>query len=168
MVRKLVVIGISLLLLLVIPAEAGENVQRCHLETQECIEKRVESHKRRGWAGIVSSDLTESGSYWVIRKVYEKSPAGEAGLQVGDVIYKINGIPVVAKNSKKLQALNEVNIKQGDTLEYVVDRNGERLIVSLNTVQMPLDILATYIGSHLMELHLTPGEEPVQKRAAQH
>lgn len=58
----------------------------------------------------------------VIKKVWEDSPAQQAGLLPGDLIEKINGKPV--KIAAQVQKLVESS-RVGDTLEIQINRNGK-------------------------------------------
>ena len=70
----------------------------------------------------LSEVLTENGAF---------SPAAKAGLRVGDVIYKVNEIPV-----ETISELNEiVNKSKGKTLQFEIGRGGERLKVDVQPVK---------------------------------
>lgn len=55
----------------------------------------------------------------VVARVAPSSPAGQAGLQVGDVIQKVDGVPV--NSARELQAIVR-NHKTGDDLHFLVAR----------------------------------------------
>ncbi len=62
-----------------------------------------------------------------ILAVVTDSPAGEAGLQPGDIVLEANGTPV-----RSVQALVEfTDAHRGERIELLVDRNSERLTFSL-------------------------------------
>ncbi len=88
----------------------------------------------------------------VVTDVVLNSPAQKAGLKVGDVIVKYNGQPVPDSSSvkspddvepkkayeKAFQALSK-DIKPGDTVEIVVERDGKP--VTLSAVAVTRDVL---------------------------
>ena len=70
------------------------------------------------------------GAY--VRNVIEYSPAEKAGIKVGDIIVKADG--------KTVSSYNELNTiknshKIGDTIEIVVNRNGEEKTFTLTLVE---------------------------------
>ncbi|NIR36074.1 MAG: PDZ domain-containing protein, partial [Actinobacteria bacterium] len=52
----------------------------------------------------------------------------EAGIQLGDVVLKVNGIP--ASERDRLRE-SFAGMRSGDTLEVEVDRDGEPMTVSI-------------------------------------
>jgi hypothetical protein len=79
--------------------------------------------------------------------VEEGSPAEAAGMQLGDVIILNGGID--ANNNKELS--HRERAKAGDVREYVVDRNGEEVTLSLtfselNQKDKSLNMVALVIG----------------------
>ena len=96
----------------------------------------------RPYIGISGTDITDEtikaypsaklvkGAY--VRSVSEYSPAEKAGIKVGDIIIKADGQNVTSYNE-----LNTIknNHKVGDTIELVVNRNGEQKTFSLTLVE---------------------------------
>jgi S1-C subfamily serine protease len=58
----------------------------------------------------------------LVMRVFDNSPADQAGLQRGDIIQKINGVAI--KEASKVQELVEANAV-GSVLELEVNRNGQ-------------------------------------------
>lgn len=96
----------------------------------------------RPYIGISGTDITDDtikaypaaklvkGAY--VRNVIEYSPAEKAGIKVGDIIVKADG--------KTVSSYNELNTiknshKIGDTIEIVVNRNGEEKTFTLTLVE---------------------------------
>lgn len=96
----------------------------------------------RPYIGISGTDITDDtikaypaaklvkGAY--VRNVIEYSPAEKAGIKVGDIIVKADG--------KAVSSYNELNTiknshKVGDTIEIVVNRNGEEKTFTLTLVE---------------------------------
>lgn len=67
-----------------------------------------------------------------VREVTENSPAQEAGIQAGDIIYKVNGKRVRSFEdlSFKISGINSTN-KSSEKIDIIVKRNGELLSFSL-------------------------------------
>lgn len=93
---------------------------------------------RRGWLGVVISDftpdaaeslgITEITSGILISGVSEDSPAAAAGIQVGDVIWRWNGVRV--ENRRELQQ-NVARADIGTAVPVDVLRNGETVTLQV-------------------------------------
>ncbi|MCK0178879.1 PDZ domain-containing protein [Flavobacteriaceae bacterium S0862] len=76
-----------------------------------------------------------TGDDWSVLNVEEGSPAHAAGLQVGDVIKSTGGIAVT--DTKALSARERAAI--GETREFVIERNGEEVILQFTYTALPDD-----------------------------
>ncbi|MDD6483788.1 MAG: trypsin-like peptidase domain-containing protein [Clostridiales bacterium] len=67
-----------------------------------------------------------------IANVQENTGAAEAGMQVGDMIISVDG-----KNVKSADEINEIRDtkKPGDTMDFIVSRNGEKLELSVKLTE---------------------------------
>jgi len=129
-------------------AMAGE-YKKCTLSTQECLNMMAAKMKNSGWVGIEMDRDEETGTL-TVTKVIPGSPAEAAGLQSGDVLYALYGIQIAPENEEKLmQARKEW--KPGQSVEYTIKRNGEDRQVQLTLAPMPADVLAQWIGQHMLE-----------------
>jgi serine protease Do len=65
----------------------------------------------------------------IIVHVESGSPAAEAGLSAGDIIVEIDRKPI-----KGVNAFNRLlaEVKEGDTILFLVDRGGMTIFVTLN------------------------------------
>ena len=68
----------------------------------------------------------------VVNKLVAASPAAKSGLKVGDVIEKVNGVPIAGASARKLYS-NFGSIKRGQKVILDVNRKG---------VPMPITIVA--------------------------
>lgn len=68
-----------------------------------------------------------------IVQVKAGSPAETAGMQVGDVMKSYDGILVTDSKSFSKRGRTEI----GDTIEIVVDRNGEEKVLQVTYIQLP-------------------------------
>lgn len=71
----------------------------------------------------------------VIAKVGDGSPAANAGLQIGDVVDKIDGVTV--KTSKEVQTVVRKH-KPGDTLNFLIRRDGAMQSISVKIGEYPI------------------------------
>jgi len=107
----------------------------------------------RGWLGIRHQALTtDMAAYWgldvtggiVINEVIKNSPAETAGLQVGDVIVRVNGKPVSVDREENLPVFQReiAEMLPGESVELGILRPGENgpetltLIVTLGHAPM--------------------------------
>lgn len=72
-----------------------------------------------------------------ISMVLRDSPAGKAGLQVGDIVVSVDGVKLESENS--LSRLIQKK-KVGDTIAIEIDRNGEQKNMKITLEEMPEDL----------------------------
>jgi C-terminal processing protease CtpA/Prc len=103
---------------------------------------------QRGYMGLEFDKATD-GQY-VVKKVIESAPAARAGFQPGDVILVVNG----ARWSDE-RAMNKLNWGIGSKMSILVQRAGEKKTLNLTLGRMPEEVMAQYIGAHMLENHVT-------------
>lgn len=130
------------------PAPAGGPGTKCPFATQDCLDKMTKQLKNTGWIGIELDD--SSSDRFRVTKVVPKSPAEEAGLQPGDVLTAANGKPISPTNPEALQKA-KADWTPGGTLQLTVLRDGAERRVAVKLAPMPADVLARYIGEHMLE-----------------
>jgi len=143
---------------------AGEPVKKCTYSTQECLNHMAESMKASGWIGIEYDIDEKTGESSVIR-VIPGSPAEKAGMQAGDVLLVMGGIEISEKNHEAIMKARK-EWKPGKTVTYTIKRDGSRLQISVVLGEWPADLLARYIGEHMLE-HAeaeSPGSPPPPKK----
>lgn len=100
--------------------------------------------------------LTEDGRIEIAR-VYEDSPAAEAGLQAGDSIVAVNGTTVSGESAKTLnEAVQLIQGEDGTKVELTVLRDGEA--IDVDAVRAPVNISYveySLIGSEVGYLNLS-------------
>jgi predicted metalloprotease with PDZ domain len=120
--------------------------EKCPYTTQDCLNHMASRLKASGWIGIEYEPA--QGGTITVQKVVPGSPAEKAGLQPGDLLFSINGVEIRNENN---QALMKIDRRPGQTLHYVVKRNGAAKPVDIVLGQWPADLLAKYIGEHMLE-----------------
>ncbi len=102
-----------------------------------------QKHVSRGWMGVAIQNVTEKlAKYYgigetkgvYIAKVYEGDPADKAGIQVGDVIIKINNKKI---NSSRDLSLTVANHLVGETIKVKLIRNGDKKTVKVKLGKRP-------------------------------
>ena len=140
-------IGVLVGLLLAVPVLAGNSGKKCAQPVHECLNAMVAKLKSSGFIGVELDDTVKKGAL-IVKKVIEGTPAEAAGFQVGDEFYAINGIKV--DYSKPNETLQKVMVP-GNAVTCTVKRNGADLQFKITLVPMPADLMAKYIGEHMME-----------------
>ncbi len=142
---------LGLAALLAAPAFAGHS--KCNYDTQECLDKMAAHMKNSGWVGLELEE-SEMGGYEVA-KVIPGSPAEEAGIRSGDVLFAMNGIEIAEENEEALMEVKK-GLSPGKSLDYTIKRDGYDRQVTVTLAPMPADLLARYVGEHMLD-HATAG-----------
>ncbi len=145
--RRMLIGLCALALIAAIPAIAGEH-GKCKYNTQECLDMMAAKLKKTGWLGM-ELDYKQAKKNLYVEKVIPGSPAEKAGLKPGDVIKALNGV----EHSEKNKAMKEEwkNIVPGKQATFTIERDGEEKVVQLMPVTMPADVLAKWIGEHMVQ-----------------
>jgi C-terminal processing protease CtpA/Prc len=72
------------------------------------------------------------------------------GIQPGDVLVAMNGIELSEANGEKLMQ-DKKNWKPGSSVNWTMKRNETDRKVAITLAPMPADILAQYIGQHMLD-----------------
>lgn len=148
LLRPLLLLSVLLLALLglgVAPAFAG-GAPCPDLDECPCVMELTENLVNKGWVGIRMDD--ESGR-WTLVEIFPESPALRAGLQKGDVLVELEGVPYVEERKEELHGIY-MSKGPGDSLEYVIERDGEEKTVRLELARMPNKLLALWLGEKIL------------------
>ena len=121
---------------------------KCPYATQDCLNHMASRLQASGWIGI-EYEPEESGVI-TVQRVVPGSPAEKAGLAPGDVLYSINGVEIRKGNDEAMKKA-KVDYRPGQTIHYIVKRNGAPKPIDIVLGQWPADLLAKYIGEHMLE-----------------
>ncbi|MDJ0763526.1 MAG: PDZ domain-containing protein [Myxococcota bacterium] len=146
-----VVIAVVVGLMLAPPVLAGDKHKhkKCDQPVQDCLNGMVEKLKTTGFIGVELDDgkKGKKGEALIVTKVIPGSPAEKAGIAVGDELYALNGIKFDKKNHEAMAKVK----KPGKTVTCTIKRNGANRKFKLTLAPMPADLLAKYIGEHMMD-----------------
>lgn len=138
-----IAIPAALALLMPVVALAGE---KCPYSTQECLDYMANKMKDSGWVGVELDDSDPAA--WPVTRVIEDSPAEAAGIQVGDVLVAINGIPM---SERERMAEAREAWKPGSDVTWTMTRGTSPRDLQITLGRMPADVLAKFIGQHMLE-----------------
>ena len=132
----------------------GKEKEYCSYEVEDCVKAMKDKLSQRGWVGINMETDEEAGGV-VLTWIAPDSPAEEAGLEKGDLLTSLNGIPYDEDNEDQLRKEYK-SFRPGSTATYGIERAGEAMKISVQLAEMPEEILAKWIGEHVLHYH---GEE---------
>jgi S1-C subfamily serine protease len=146
-----------------LPVLAGGDKHKCDYDAQSCLAKTAESWKDRGWVGI-EMDLDEETGIYTVNRVVADSPAYSSGFQIGDVLLSVDGDKLTAKKEKahdeeKAKAKAKKKKSKSDwvpgrRVTYTVKRNGNEKEIYVTLGSMPKQVLAQWVGNHMLEYHM--------------
>ena len=138
----------ALVALIATTASAGEGKQ-CSYATQECLDKMAAKMQGSGWVGVELEGI-ENAPGNLVAGVIEGSPAEAAGLKSGDILLAINSVELTDENMEKIGAMWKESAP-GQKVVWTIQRDGAERQVNLVLGRMPADILARYVGKHMLE-----------------
>lgn len=147
--RSKLLLGIGLAIASALPSAAGDYGKKCSEPTQVCLDHMATRMKNSGWVGV-ELDVDETTGVMTVTKVVSGSPAEASGIQPKDVLYALNGVRIAKENNEELMKARK-EWKPGQAVTYTIKRNGTDRQVSLTLAPMPADVLARYIGQHMLE-----------------
>ena len=152
--RHLWLLILVIAVIAVLPAFAGGDHGKCKYSTQDCLDHMAIKMKSSGWVGVeLDTDLAQG---YAVTKVFPGSPAEAAGIQAGDVLVALNGVPITRDNEDALMKARK-DWKPGQNVTYTIKRNGSERQVPLTLATWPADALAKVVGQHMLE-HAGNGE----------
>lgn len=139
---------VALAIALAMPAWAHSG-EKCTRPTQECLDYMATNLKNSGWIGV-ELDTDEDTGARVVKKVVPNSPAEGAGIRPGDILVSMNGTKLAKGNEDAIMKAKK-DMKPGQTVTYVISSNGLDKKVEMTLAPMPADVMAAYIGQHMLE-----------------
>jgi len=141
-----------LVLISIAPASALAGEGGCKGSTQDCLNKMAAELRDRGWVGL-ELDHGASGEM-TVQRVVEDSPAAAAGFRPGDVLVAVNGVEFSEYNQEALSKIKQT-MRPGKQVTYTVARDGAKRDVDVTLAKVPDQVLAAWIGGHMLEAHTT-------------
>lgn len=126
-------------------AGSAAATEKCPLDVATCLDK-FQRMRERPWLGV-DVDRDKEGRL-VVKSVEPKSPSQRAGVRVGDVIERIEGLVPAEWFAAK------AGWKAGDTGGFAVVRHDDLVVLKLRFEPIPEAVLERIIGVHMVESHL--------------
>jgi S1-C subfamily serine protease len=132
------------------PVLAGEG--GCQGSAQDCLNQMAANLAARGWVGLELGNNEKE--QMVVERVVPDSPAQQAGFKTGDVLLALNGIEFGEENYAAMKKIKH-EMTPGREVTYTVARSGKKKDLDVTLAEMPDEILAQWIGGHMLEGHVT-------------
>jgi len=145
--KKLIAVIAVLALLALTPVFAGEGYEKCTAGTQECLNKMATHLQHRGMVGVEGEWDDEIGGYRIASFI-EGSQAQAAGIEAGDVLIAVNGIPLRDREGSKADSKNRT---PGAHAEVTILHNGEKKTLGLELIGLSKQQIAAMIGEHMLQ-----------------
>ena len=130
-------------------ASAGDSDEKCTASTQDCLNSMTKYWKEHGWVGV-ELDKADAGEGMKVTRVVADSPASAVGIHEGDVLIAMNGIELAEENNDKLEAERK-GWTVGAQVQWTMLRDGKKKNFDITLASMPADVLAAWIGHHMMQ-----------------
>ena len=143
-----ILVAMGLLMALAVPALAGDG-HGCDYGTQECLDYMAAHYTSRGWCGI-ELDHNKETSVMTVTSIVPESPAEASGFMVGDTLLGFNGALFADADDEAMKAAKK-GMTAGADVTYIVEREGAKKELKVSLAEVPEDVLAAWIGSHMME-----------------
>jgi C-terminal processing protease CtpA/Prc len=157
LVTVLALIALSIPQFALAADDTAEKKKRCSASAQKCVHKMTEQFENRGWIGI-EMDKEQKGRK-VITKVIHKSPAERAGLEAGDAIVSFNGISL-SEGEETVYAEMKKALIPDKQITLGIERDGARLDIDVTLTKVPKELLAQWVGQHMLDQHAHAPEGP--------
>lgn len=144
--KKLIIILLTALVVSV-SATAGE---KCDADGDACLVKMKAKLAEKAWLGI-EMDKNDHDML-VIKKVYQDSPAQQAGFQKGDILLTMQGEEYTKANKPAIKKLY-TGLKPGSDVQYVVKRQDAKVELDATLAHVPKDVQMEWIAKHMKEHH---------------
>ena len=139
--------------------EKAKEKKYCPAKVEDCVAAMKEEFTQRGWVGINMETSEEAGGV-VLTWVAPDSPAEKAGLKKGDLLTSLNGVPYEEANEEELKKQYK-SFRPGKTATFGIEREGQAEDITVALEPIPEEILAKWIGEHVLHAHGEEYSEPV-------
>ena len=122
---------------------------KCKYDTQACLDMMIENYESKGYAGLELDADEETGAL-TIKVVVADTPAAAAGFRIGDQLVAINGLVLAETDEEKLHKAWQA-MTPGTKATYTIVRGGKKKDVEVTLAKLPDELIAKYIGMHMLD-----------------
>jgi hypothetical protein len=128
-------------------APTPQSAEPCKGEVAVCVRQIVEQLRKRGWIGMDLA-LDAEAHLPAVHAVTLGGPADLGGLKAGDLLLGLDGVRHDRKKHEDLEAVETLHRKlaPGDTVTYLVRRDGKEMELDVLLSEAPDDVIATWLG----------------------
>ncbi len=124
-------------------------------EFEKWLTEAVQALRKVGWTGFdMKREQKGEKQFYRVSNISPESPAGEAGLRLGDVLLSLNVVSLMENDYWGALKAGHIAMKPGQTLSFVVSRqdNGEwsKETINLKMEKAPDDYVARILGTQMM------------------
>jgi ketosteroid isomerase-like protein len=120
------------------------------LEAKQTLQSMADGLRKRGMIGL-DGDWDAAANGYRVKSWVEGTNAEAAGVLLGDVLMKINGIPLTDREGAEADAANRV---PGREVSITVLRDGTEQTLQVTLVPIPEKIMAEQIGRLVLDTYL--------------
>jgi len=128
----------------------AEHAHKCEHSAQHCLDNLSANLRGRGVIGLDGDWDKELGGYRVTAYV-EGTTARKAGVKLGDLLVKVNGIPLKDEATYAEDAMNRMPGEKGT---ITVLRDDVEHEMDITFMSMTDQMIAEEIGRHMLDSHL--------------
>ena len=147
-------------------AMAGEEkkeLKQCPNKPEDCKKKIFEKMSKMGMIGV-DGEWDEEKGVFIIESFFEESNGESAGLAVGDMLVKINGVAMADEKAYKEDAVNRT---PGATVPVTFLRDGDELTVKVTLIPTPKKVIKKEITKHFELYHKAWWEQQMKEKKEQ-
>ncbi|MEQ8277206.1 MAG: PDZ domain-containing protein [Deltaproteobacteria bacterium] len=155
MLKKLLIT--TTIVLAPIAAFAGKG-HECTAPVQDCLNEMVSKLKQTGFIGVDLDDA-KGPDHLVVTEVFPGTAAENAGIKKGDILVGLDGITFAKEHWEKMSKIKV----PGKKVTCTIKRDGKKIDLPLTLTPMPADLMAKYIGDHMMSHAKLPKDAQAKK-----
>lgn len=149
---------LTALLVLAPAAVLAGDEHKCTAPVQDCLNEMVSKLKQTGFIGVDLDD-SKGPDHLVVTEVFPGTAAEQAGIKKGDILVGLDGITFTKENGAKMAKIKV----PGKKVTCTIKREGKKIELPVTLTPMPADLMAKYIGDHMMSHAKLPKDAQAKK-----
>jgi len=144
---------IPALLLMALPAFAGEGHEQCTADAQTCLDKMATKVASKGWMGV-EGEADEATGFFKVTSVAADSPAYKAGFKEGYLVSAVNGHAIDMNDEAAMHEVMSLLVPDAHVTFTVAKGHGKEKNLEVTLIEMPEAEKAKIVGGHMLS-HVT-------------